>query len=121
MLLNKRYHLPTETAFAKSSAIKSSVQKVNLVASLIRGSKIADAMLQLRFCKKKVAKEIEMVLKSAVANAEANYGYDIDRLYVSEILVGKAFFLKRLMANARGRASRIKKPYSKVSVFVSIR
>jgi large subunit ribosomal protein L22 len=107
------------TAFAKCKAIKTSVQKLNLVAGLIRGMKAEQALLQLRFSKKKVARDVYHVLNSAIANAENNFGLDVDRLYVSRVMVGKAFVMKRFRARARGRGARILKPFSNVSIYVT--
>lgn len=110
--------LEENMAFAKSAPVKSSVQKINLVADLVRGEKVSDALLQLRFCRRKVAIDLSKVLHSAISNAENNYGMDVDKLYIDKILVGKAFTLKRFRARAKGRSGRIQKPFSKVSVFV---
>ncbi|RZI45580.1 50S ribosomal protein L22 [Rickettsiales endosymbiont of Peranema trichophorum] len=109
------------TAFAVAKAIKGSPQKLGLVADLIRRMPVGDAMLQLQFSKKRVARVVRDVLNSAVANAQNNHNLDIDKLYISEVLVGKAFVLKRMNARARGRAARIQKPFSKLAVFVTER
>jgi large subunit ribosomal protein L22 len=106
------------SAFAKSSSVKSSVQKINLVAALIRGEKASEALLQLKFCRKKVATDLSQVLLSAIANAENNYGLDIDNLYIERVLVGKSFVLKRFKAKAKGKVGHIRKPYSKITIFV---
>jgi large subunit ribosomal protein L22 len=117
-VINK--HLdPAKTAYAKASAIKGSIQKVNLVCRMIVGMKAYEALLQLQFCHKRAAKDLYSVLASAIANAENNHGLDIDALVVSEIKVGKAFALKRFNARARGRGARITKPYSNVTIFVT--
>ncbi len=107
-----------DTACARSAPIKSSVQKVNLVASLIRRLAVAKAVLQLRFCKKKVSQDLLSVLNAAIANAENNCGMDIDNLVVSRILVNKAFCLKRMRPKSKGRAGKIRKPFTKVVIFV---
>ncbi len=120
MLLNaENYKLPLRTAFAKSAAVKSSVQKLSLVANLVCGMPVSEALLQLRFLKKKVAKDVLSVLRAAISNAENNFNYDIDKLYISKILRGKAFNLRRMRAGARGRSRAIKKCYSKMTIFVS--
>lgn len=118
----KRKHLNFDkTAYAKATALKSSVQKVSLVVDLIKGMRVANALEQLSFSRKKIAKEIKVVLSSAIANAENNFALDPDKLYVSEILIGKAFTLKRFHARGRGRSSKILKPFSNVTIFVSER
>lgn len=116
----KALHSP-KTTYARLMSVKGSVQKINLVADLIRNKAVHEAVLQLTFSKKRVAKELLALLKSAVSNAENNKMLDIDKLDVSEVLVGKSFLLKRLHARARGRAGRVVKPFSNVSIFVTER
>ena len=119
-LLEYRKHLPQDTtAFAKSGLVKTSTYKATLVADLIRNMKASEATLQLRFCKKKVAEDMLKVLNAAIANAENNHSLDIDTLYVSEIYVERGPYLKRFTARARGRGSRILKPFSRIVVFVT--
>jgi len=108
-----------EVACARSSSIKSSVQKVNLVAGLIRKRNIKEALLQLKFSKRRVAKDLLVVLQSAVANAENNFGYDIDKLLISRVMIGKGRTLRRIHPRAKGRAAQIKKHYSRVSVYLA--
>jgi len=108
-------------AIAKGTSIKASVQKLNLVASMIRGMNVSNALLQLEFCKRKCARDMRAVLASAIANAENNYNLDIDKLYVSTIHLGKAFSLKRFHPRARGRAGSVRKPFSKITICVSER
>ena len=103
-------------AFARAKNIRTSGQKLNLVARSIRGHNIKYAIDQLAFSKKRIAKEVLKVLNSAIANAENNYALDIDRLVVEEAFVGKAMVMKRLRARARGRAARILKPFSKLTI-----
>lgn len=111
--------LPSNTAVAKSSSIKSSIKKIHPVANLIRGLSVVEAMLQLTFSNKKVSSDLLQVLRAAIANAENNFGYDLDKLYVSAVHMGKAFTLKRMRFGARGRGRPIKKRYSNVSIYVS--
>ncbi len=111
----------SKSAFASAKVVKGSVQKVALVTRLITRMKADQALLQLQFSRKKVAKDLALVLNSAISNAENNFGLDVDNLYVSRIMVGKAFALKRFHARGRGRASRITKPYSNVTIYVSER
>lgn len=112
-------NLLSKEAFAKDKAIKGSVQKLGLVAQLIRGMKAQEALIQLEFSKKGCARSFHKVLKSAIANAENNHSIDIDNLYVSRVLVGKTFTLKRFHARGRGKAAGIKKPFSNLTIFVS--
>jgi large subunit ribosomal protein L22 len=108
----------SKAVFAKGMAIKGSVQKVNLVANMIKGMKAFDALTQLKFCRKKAANDLYTVLNSAIANAENNHNRDIDNLYIDRIVVGKSFVLKRFHARGRGRASGIKKPFSNVTIYL---
>ena len=105
-------------AYAKAKSIRTSGQKLNLVAKSIRGCNIKVAIDQLTFSKKRVSKEVLKVLNSAIANAENNFGLDIDKLVVSEAYVGKSIVMKRMRARARGRAARILKPFSKLTILL---
>ena len=104
------------TAMAKAKSIRISPQKLNLVAKSIRGLDIKVAIDQLTFSRKRIAKDVLKVLNSAIANAENNFGLDIDRLKVDEAFVGKSLVMKRMRARARGRAARILKPFSKLTI-----
>ncbi len=108
-----------KTAKAKARAIRVSPRKLNLLAASIRRLKADKALAQLTFSKKRVAEEVKKVLLSAIANAENNHGMDIDRLTVSEAYVGKAMVMKRFMAGAKGRANRIIKPFSNLTIVVA--
>ena len=103
-------------ATAKAKSIRTSGQKLNLVAKSIRGQSIKIAIDQLAFSKKRISKEVLKVLNSAIANAENNFGLDIDKLIVDEAYVGKSIVMKRMRARARGRAARILKPFSKLTI-----
>jgi len=103
-------------AFAKS--IRISPQKLNLVAKLIRGKKVAEALAELTFSRRRVAAEVQQLLQSAIANAENNHQLDVDRLFVSEATVGRSFSLRRFRARARGRMGSITKPFSNLTVVV---
>ena len=105
-------------AYAKAKSIRTSGQKLNLVAKSIRGCNIKVAIDQLTFSKKRVSREVLKVLNSAIANAENNFGLDIDKLVVSEAYVGKSIVMKRMKARARGRAARILKPFSKLTILL---
>ena len=105
-------------ALATTKNLKVSMQKLNLVAAMIRGKKVEKAMNELQFSRKRIAQDVLKTLKSAVANAENNHNLDIDELYVNEAYVGKNHVLKRWKARARGRVGRIKKPFSQLTVVV---
>ena len=105
-------------ALATTKNLKISMQKLNLVAAMIRGKKVEKAMNDLQFSRKRIAQDVLKTLKSAVANAENNHTLDIDELYVNEAYVGKNLVLKRWKARARGRVGRIKKPFSQITVVV---
>ena len=105
-------------SIAKAYNIRTSPQKLNLVAQLIRGMKASTAIAQLDFVQKKVAKDVKKVLQSAVANAENNHGLDVDELYVAEATVGKDMVLKRFHPRGRGRSGRILKPFSNLRIIV---
>ena len=105
-------------ALAKAKSIRTSGQKLNLVAKSIRGCNIKVAIDQLTFSKKRVAREVLKVLNSAIANAENNFGLDIDKLVIQEAYVGKSIVMKRMRPRARGRAARILKPFSKLTILL---
>lgn len=103
---------------AKLSSIKTSQQKLNLVAGLIRGASASDALTQLEFSKKAAARPVKKLLQSAIANAENNHNLDIDNLFVKEVNVGKGIIMKRFSARARGRAARIQKPFANITIIL---
>lgn len=98
--------------------IRVSPQKLNLVAALIRGKRVGTALAELTFSRKRVAQDVKKALESAIANAENNHSLDVDSLVVAEAFVGKALVIKRFHARARGRAGRIEKPFSNLTVVV---
>lgn len=108
-----------KTARAKARTLRISPRKLNLVAGSIRGLKADKAVAQLTFSKKRIAEEVKKVLMSAIANAENNYNMDVDRLFVREAYVGKAMVMKRFQAGAKGRANRIIKPFSNLTIIVA--
>lgn len=108
----------TKQAMAKARAIRVSPRKLNLLAESIRGLKADKAIAQLTFSKKRVSDEVKKVLQSAIANAENNHGMDVDSLVVSEAWVGKSMVMKRFAAAAKGRACRIIKPFSNLTIIV---
>ena len=105
-------------AMAMAKYLRTSPQKLNLVARMIRGKDAGRAMVDLEFSSRRIAQDVRKVLQSAVANAENNHGLDVDRLYVAEAYVGKSITMKRFRARARGRASKILKPFSRLTVIV---
>jgi large subunit ribosomal protein L22 len=98
--------------------LRVSPQKLNLLAQLIRGKKVDKALADLTFSRKRIARDVKKTLESAIANAENNHDLDVDALIVSEAYVGKGLVMKRLKASARGRASRIEKPFAQITVVV---
>jgi large subunit ribosomal protein L22 len=105
-------------AMAKGRLIRTSPQKLNLVAQLIRGMPVEKAMAELSFSRKRVAQHVKKVLESAVANAENNHDLDIDALVIDQAFVGKNMVMKRWRARARGRTGRILKPFSEITIVV---
>src|ERR671936_1472533 len=102
--------LAENEAKAVARMLRISPQKLNLVAALIRGKKVAAALADLEFSRKRIARDVRKCLESAIANAENNHNLDVDDLVVSQAFVGKALVMKRFHPRARGRASRIEKP-----------
>jgi len=96
--------------------VRSSPRKVSLVLDYIRGKKADVALRDLDFTRKKIAIDISKTVKSAVANAENNLQLDIDNLIVKEAYVGKSLVMKRFRPRAKGRASPIKKPFSRITI-----
>jgi len=116
---SKKRRLAENCAMAVDRSVRSSAQKLNLVAQSIRGMDASKALLQLQFSRKRIAVEVKKVLQSAIANAENNHDLDIDKLIVSEAYVGKALVMKRFRPRARGRGGKILKPISNLTVVVS--
>ncbi len=110
--------LADNEAKAVGRMLRVSPRKLGLVAGAIRGKPVATALATLTFSKRRIARDVKKVLESAVANAENNHQLDVDRLVVTEASVGKAMVLKRFSARARGRSSRIEKPFSNITVVV---
>ena len=106
------------TAFAKDNTIRVSSLKLANVARSIVNLKASKAVNQLKFSQKRISINVLKVLNSAIANAENNFGLDIDKLVVQEAYVGKSIVMKRMRARARGRAARILKPFSKLTILL---
>ena len=105
-------------AMSKAVNLRTSAQKLNEVAMSIRGKSAESALSELAFSKRRIANDVRKVLQAAIANAENNHQLDVDRLFVAEASVGKSFVLKRFRPRARGRAGRIEKPWSSLTVIV---
>ncbi|MCA3443395.1 MAG: 50S ribosomal protein L22 [Rhodobacter sp.] len=105
-------------AMAKLRMLKTSPQKLNLVATMIRGKKVEKALSDLTFSKRRIAGDVKKCLQSAIANAENNHGLDVDELVVAEAYVGKNITLKRGRPRARGKFGKIMKPFSELTITV---
>src|SRR5512133_1615241 len=110
--------LADNEAKAVARMLRVSPQKLNLLAQLIRGKKVASALADLRFSHKRIAKDVRKCLESAIANAENNHDLDVDDLVVAEAHVGKALVIKRFTPRGRGRVGRIFKPFSNLTIVV---
>jgi large subunit ribosomal protein L22 len=105
-------------ARCKLVSVRISPRKLNLVAQSIRGLKVQRALNELEFSRKRIAKDVRKALYSAISNAENNHNLDIDNLIVAEAFVGKGIVMKRFASRARGRSSRIIKPFSELTIIV---
>nr|WP_321456650.1 50S ribosomal protein L22 [uncultured Cohaesibacter sp.] len=110
--------LKDNEAKAVSRMLRTSPQKLNLVAAMIRGKKVDKALADLTFSSKRIAKDVKKCLESAIANAENNHELDVDSLVVAEAYVGKALVMKRWQPRARGRVGKILKPFSNLTIVV---
>jgi large subunit ribosomal protein L22 len=110
--------LSESQARAVGRNVRTSPRKLNLVAQSIRGKTAEQALSELTFSPKRVARQVKKVLQSAIANAENNHELDVDDLIVTEASVGKNMVLKRFHARARGRGARIEKPFSQITIVV---
>ncbi|MCZ8374662.1 MAG: 50S ribosomal protein L22 [Beijerinckiaceae bacterium] len=114
---NVRREAETE-AKAVAHNLRVSPRKLNLVAQLIRGKKVATALADLEFSQKRIARDVKKCLESAIANAENNHDLDIDELVVSQAFVGKSIVMKRIQFHGRGRTGRVTKPFSNITIVV---
>ena len=105
-------------AMAKTRMLRTSPQKLNLVAQMIRGKKVDKAITDLTFSKKRIADDVKKCLQSAIANAENNHNLDVDELVVAEAQFGKNLIMKRGRPRARGRVGKIIKPFSELTILV---
>lgn len=110
--------LANNEAMAYAKHLRTSPQKLNLVAETIRGKKCEAALSELEFSHRRISGEVKKLLESAIANAENNHQLDVDRLYVAEATVGKTMVIKRWRARARGRVGPIQKPFSNLRLVV---
>jgi large subunit ribosomal protein L22 len=101
---------------AVNKNVRSSTRKIALILDFIKGKKADVAIRDLEFTRKRIAHDVKKTVKSAIANAENNYQYDIDSLYIKEAYVGKSTVLKRFRPRAKGRASPIKKPFARITI-----
>src|ERR1700704_6421116 len=119
--MSKKAHeraLDENEAQAVAKMLRVSPQKLNLVAGLIRGKKVATALADLEFSRKRIAKDVRKCLESAIANAENNHDLDVDDLIVAQAHVGKGLVIKRFHPRGRGRIGRIMKPFSHLTIVV---
>ena len=117
--IKKNKDLKEKTVKSINKNVRSSVRKLNPILRGIVGKKVETAMRDLTFSEKRISKDIKKTISSAVANAENNYQYDIDKLVVKEAYCGKQIIMKRFRARAKGRAAPILKPYSNVTLILT--
>jgi large subunit ribosomal protein L22 len=110
--------LDDNEALAHLLGLRTSARKLNIVARAIRGKSVASALAELTFSHRRIAGEVKKALQSAIANAENNHQLDVDRLYVKEATVGRAFVLKRFHTRGRGRSARVEKYFAHLTVVV---
>ena len=110
--------LADNEASAFLRAIRISPRKLNLVAAMIRGKTAQTAIAELTFCRRRIANDVKKVLQAAIANAENNHQLDVDRLYVKEATVGRAFVMRRFHTRGRGRSARVEKYFAHLTVVV---
>jgi len=114
----KPRRLPAAECMAKARTLRTSARKLNLVAQSIRGLKVQKALNELQFSPRRIAIDVRKALYSAISNAENNHNLDIDNLIVAEAFIGKNLVMKRFASRARGRSSRIEKPFSEITIVV---
>jgi large subunit ribosomal protein L22 len=105
-------------AMSKVRSLRTGARKLNLVAQSIRGLPVQRALNELEFSPRRIAIDVRKALYSAISNAENNHSLNIDDLYVAEAFIGKNLVMKRFSARARGRSSRIEKPFSEITIVV---
>ncbi len=117
--MNKNKNNDIKLVKSVNKNIRSSTRKLNPILKAIVGKKVNIAIRDLTFSDKRISKDVKKTLSSAVANAENNFQYDIDRLMVSEAYCGKQIVMKRFRPRAKGRAAPIKKPYSNLTIILT--
>ncbi len=115
---SRERQLADNEARAVTKQLRTSPQKLNLLAGMIRGKKVETALADLTFSRRRIAKDVKKTLQSAIANAENNHDLDVDELIVSEAFVGKNLVMKRWKPRARGRVGKILKPFSQLTIVV---
>ena len=118
-MIKKKEKIKEKTVKSVNNNIRSSVRKLNPILKGIVGKKVGIAIRDLEFSEKRITKDIRKTISSAVANAENNFQYDIDKLVVKEAYCGKKIIMKRFRPRAKGRAAPILKPYSSVTIILS--
>ncbi len=113
---SRERQLADNEARAVTKQLRTSAQKLNLLAAMIRGKKVETALADLTFSRRRIAKDVKKTLQSAIANAENNHDLDVDELIVSEAFVGKNLVMKRWKPRARGRVGKILKPFSQLTI-----
>ena len=119
MKMNKNINNNLKTVKAINKNVRSSIRKLSPILSSIVGKKADEAIRDLSFSEKRISKDIKKTISSAIANAENNNQYDIDKLFVKEAFCGKQIIMKRFRARAKGRAAPIMKPYSNVTIILT--
>ena len=119
MIKDKIKNIDLKTVKAVNKNVRSSTRKLSPILRSIVGKKADEAIRDLSFSEKRISKDIKKTISSAVANAENNYQYDIDKLFVTEAFCGKQIIMKRFRARAKGRAAPIVKPYSNVTIILT--
>ena len=117
-MINKK-NIDAKIVRSVNKNVRSSVKKLKPILKSIVGKKVDVAIRDLSFSEKRISKDIKKTISSAIANAENNYQYDIDKLIVKEAFCGKQVVMKRFRARAKGRASEIMKPYSNVTIILT--
>ena len=117
MIKNKDINLKQVRSTNKN--VRSSVRKLKPILKSIVGKKVEIAIRDLSFSEKRISKDVKKTISSAVANAENNFQYDIDNLFVKEAFCGKQVIMKRFRARAKGRAAEIMKPYSNLTIILT--
>ena len=119
MKKDKKNNIELKTVKAVNKNIRSSTRKLSPILRSIVGRKVDEVIRDLTFSEKRISKDIKKTISSAVANAENNYQYDIDKLIIKEAYCGKQVVMKRFRARAKGRAAEIMKPYSNLTIILS--